>query len=259
MHLFSRQLIHLKDHRIYEELVHSEAVTVVVLVNSHKRNRMRAVIRNFEKAVGRLNHRAYYLCYKTHEWWFGEMLKECSTMYREEAKARLSACYNGGAVTVLALFGARKQLCIFPESVVVCNGIRTTIEERKIAMNEAAVMQQPAGNVLEDTLGFADASPQAVNGGGLEHDHSHQRSVEPDNNSSGDEEAAAGCDGSNSSGALKGGPAAPLGSSNDRETEQNTERVQGGTRPDLEAWLERLVEPNGPVRYEVQMWPQWQS
>ena len=135
-----------------------------------------------------------FLCYKTHKWWLRDVLKQCSAMNREEAKARVSACYSGEMVTVLALFGAGMQLCIFPEYVSV-NGTRTTdekrkaIQKRKKAEHEAPVRQQPVGKMLEDTLGFGDFQ-QADESDSDEHLCGHQNSAKPGNGSSGDAAAS---------------------------------------------------------------------
>ena len=123
-----RVAVHSMDYSIYEEVVCSTVVTVVLLVNGHKRSEMRKLISNFQKAVRHLGNRVNLASCATKH--ISGVLKQCSAMNREEAKAHVSACYSGEVVTVLALFGAGMQLCIFPEYVSV-NGTRTTEEKRK--------------------------------------------------------------------------------------------------------------------------------
>ena len=236
-----RVAVHSMDYRIYEEeVVCSTVVTVVLLVNTHKRSEMRELINNFKKAVRHLGTRVNLcsLCYKTHKWWLRDVLKQCSGMDREEAKARVSACYSGEVVTVLALFGAGMQLCIFPEYVSV-NGVRATdekrkaIQKRKRAVNEAPVRQKPVGKVLEDTLGFGDL-PQADESDGDEHLCGRQNGAKPGNGSSGD--AAASRDDSNSSGASKGGSTASDGGENLHvRGRQNSAKPSNGSSGDAAA------------------------
>ena len=266
------------DRERYDDIIHNSPrglVTIVLLVNSHKRDKMKEVTNAFWTAFqGYMNLRinVCYLCYKTNKRWFGDILSHCCGMDPKEADARLSACYNGRVATVLCMLGAKKQLCIFQESVSACNGVTTTREavekssRKERTVNGVGVMQQSVGKVLGDALGFEqeDSHSQAVGSGDNEHlrqGHTHQNSAKTETNSVPESEVkAAGSDSSSEASEV-----GSLGNAGDEEGERCQGMSRSGSQADslralsrrLEVWLERLAD-GSLKRYEVDMWPDWQ-
>lgn len=92
-------------------------VTLVLLVdNTTKQGEELA------KAYGRIlsrhhygNLRLLFACYHKHWRWFLDLLNQCPEIVHNEAAWRVKGCVSGGVATAVLLFGAKKQLALFPE------------------------------------------------------------------------------------------------------------------------------------------------
>lgn len=62
------------------------------------------------------------------------MLSQCPQLSRNEVASRVRGCVNGGVATAVLLFGAKKQLALFPESFDVvlklCRGLEEGTDRR---------------------------------------------------------------------------------------------------------------------------------
>ena len=111
------------DRTRYAEFVQNAPkglLALTILVNGHKQEEAMQMIHAFWRIIGRyhgLKWQVFYVCYTTHKHWLEGILKHCEDMELEEVNARLAGCYGERVATVLALFGTRRQLCIFPEII----------------------------------------------------------------------------------------------------------------------------------------------
>ena len=61
----------------------------------------------------------YFVCYRKHRNWYGDVLSQCLSLPQDEVAVRASGCVCGGVATAMVLFGAKKQLLLFPEKFEV--------------------------------------------------------------------------------------------------------------------------------------------
>lgn len=80
------------------------------------------------------NLRLFYVSYHKHWRWLFDLLSQCPQLTRNEVAWRVRGCVNGGVATAVLLFGAKKQLVLFPECFDVvlklCRGLEEGIDRR---------------------------------------------------------------------------------------------------------------------------------
>ena len=141
------------DQRGYTELVENAPrgpITLILLVDTHEEEKARHLKKIFCQVVHKYNSSRmplilYYLCYQTYGTWLPQVLKHCDDMETKDVTAHVNACHSGKTVMILALFIARKQLCIFPEQVDSDSLEELLYERREV---------HSVGKVLGNTLGF---------------------------------------------------------------------------------------------------------
>ena len=125
-------------------------ITLILLVDTHEEEKARHLKKIFRQVVHKYNSSRmplilYYLCYQTYGTWLPQVLKHCDDMETKDVTAHMNACHSGKTVMILALFIARKQLCIFPEQVGSDSLEEVLYERREV---------HSVGEVLGNTLGF---------------------------------------------------------------------------------------------------------
>ena len=224
-------------------------MALTVLVNGHKQEEAMQMIHAFWRIVGRYHGfrlQAFYLCYSTHKHWLDGILKQCEDMEPEEINARLTGCYSNKVATILALIGARKQLCIFPEVLYdldrVPNG---SVKKNNAHESQSSVVS--GGHSIGSALGFDsdDTSKHCAN--------ETQKKLIQDN------------------GATSQDPGDRLQSRERREQWTNNKHTTTSEYKDgcnqldsnveqiskrLGMWMDRLVD-GSLRRYDVDAWPNW--
>lgn len=159
-----------------------ELVTLVLLVDSttkHGEELVRAYGKVLTKHRYR-NLRVYFACYCKHRNWYGDLLSQCPCLPRDEVVMRVSGCVCGDVATAMLLFGAKKQLLLFPEKFeVVCElyrGLKREGQEgegagqeergrrcqkRGVARDKAAKRNHEVGKVLGNTFGYESSSSES--------------------------------------------------------------------------------------------------
>lgn len=112
-----------------------------------------------------------YLCHRSNPWWLPGLVEHCISSSSERilklgdevTAGWVEACHSGKVVTVLAVFGARRQFSVFPEQTSQfesSGGRQTAACETK---GEATPPRSSVGEVLGSTLGLdtEDDSPDS--------------------------------------------------------------------------------------------------
>ena len=67
-----------------------------------------------------LSIKVCFFCYRAHPHWLIDLLSQCEDMEIQERQSRIKMTLADQCVTVLAIDGSQKDLCIFPETVDGC-------------------------------------------------------------------------------------------------------------------------------------------
>ncbi len=230
-------------------------ITLVLMVDScDNETRTMELKTAFSTAAHRWSPRVKlrYLCYRSHSWWIPELVKHCvhdssandSTavrLGREAASAWIDACHTGEVVTVLALFGAKRQFCAFPE-----NGI---LESPKLESSagpqtkmETSTHKSSVGGILGNTLGFETEDNDANAGSSNVATSRRERlsDLEP-RPMTVDETGGESCS----------------TKTRNNSTHRHDSEIEGFTRR-FRLWLDRLAD-GSLKRYQVDVWPEWRD
>ncbi len=190
-----------------------------------------------------------YLCHRSNPWWIPELMKQCTnggsgsdgslSLGGESTSSWIDACHSGKAVTVVAIFGAKKQFCIFPEmeslAVEVNAGHETVARETQ---GDGPPHQNTVGEILGSTLGFdaEDDATKPCNSDLITDWTAVPSDLEPQSSAVDSERS-------------------PMCSSESNNT--HTQDV-GTFSKKFKLWLDRLAD-GSLRRYQVDSWPEWRE
>lgn len=180
---------HIKNRERYHKMVTDAPrglVTLVLMVdNCGNEVRTRRLKEAFCTAVynwQRSTVQLCYLCHHSNPWWLPGLVEHCISASSERilklgdevTAGWVEACHSGKVVTVLAVFGARRQFSVFPEQFESSGGGQTAACETKGettpprssvggACGETTPSRSSVGEVLGSTLGLdtEDDSPDS--------------------------------------------------------------------------------------------------
>ena len=154
-------------------------VTMILLVDNTT-NHGQHLLKTYGKVLSKHrygNLHLFFLCYHKNRAWFEELLARTSTLERQEAEWRLKGCVSGRVATAMLLFGAKKQLVLFPDDFEVVRQLcvgggegggregdtddDVLRQDRSISKNSLSSAKTRAknsnktvGNILGSTLGY---------------------------------------------------------------------------------------------------------
>ena len=211
-----------------------------------------------------------YICYRGRAHWLGGLLKCCAQLPPSEVEARVGCCASGQVATIVALFGSRKQLSIFPESIatlsksttsVMANGTVETPLHKQERIRDTS--QKSVGHVLGNTLGFdePDEETEAEKEIRYSFKQTHKDEVKRDSSLGGDNSP-----GSETKQVESTCTSTCRKAQSAAEYQSSASTVSGGVGSvdprvlqlsgQLEVWMERLAD-GSLRRYTVEVWPEW--
>ena len=76
------------------------------------------------------NLRLFFACYHKQWKWFFDLLSESPQLTQTEVACRVRGCVNGGVATAILLFGAKRQMALFPDKFDVVLEMSRGLEDR---------------------------------------------------------------------------------------------------------------------------------
>lgn len=217
--------------------------TLVLLVDRTSRQKGEELIRAYGGVLSRFRYRnlqTFFLCHRGNRKWFEGVLKSCPDLSPEEVELRIRGCDSGGVATAVLLFGAKKQLVLFPNKFEVVRrlcgggaegggrgGAPSDVGDDSSASGRSGsdnLRHREVGRVLGNTLGYESSEEEA----------------------SGEEEAG-----------LRSHDTSKLNSTH--KPHAGGERyleLMGQVRDSFQHWCERLAD-GSLKRYRVEVWPEW--
>ena len=122
------------------------------------------------------NLRLFFLCYRSNGRWFEELLDGTTTLNRREAGLRVRGCISGRVATAIVIFGAKKQLVLFPEEFEVVRNLCEDEEGREGSEEESSIRKEAVtgkstgidsksvGKILGNTLGYESSDEDESSG-----------------------------------------------------------------------------------------------